>query len=179
MTYSLSPAGRLWHFSRIWPRRFIGNVRPVVRPHGAALSPEATWGERTGACRDLAPLFNEVCRLVGLPARFVSGYGYSDFLDERHLHAWSEVYLPGAGWRGFDPTIGLAVADRHIAVAAARDPEDTAPTSGTYRGTGLLRHLRPKSNCNLLISHRNRKLSHDRRAKFMVNLWPSLSIEPL
>jgi transglutaminase-like putative cysteine protease len=109
----------------------------VVRPEGAALDPETTWLERRGACRDQAVLFNEVCRLVGLPARFVSGYGYSDFQDERHLHAWSEVYLPGAGWRGFDPTIGLAVSDRHIAVATARDPLDAAPTSGTYRGTSI------------------------------------------
>jgi transglutaminase-like putative cysteine protease len=109
----------------------------VVRPQGAALDPETTWQQRSGACRDQAILFNEVCRLVGLPARFVSGYGYSDFRDERHLHAWSEVYLPGAGWRGFDPTTGLAVSDRHVAVAAARDPADAAPTTGTYRGSGV------------------------------------------
>ena len=109
----------------------------VVRPQGEALDPETTWRERRGACRDQALLFNEICRLVGLPARFVSGYGYSDFRDERHLHAWSEVYLPGAGWRGFDPTIGLAVSDRHVAVAAARDPADAAPTTGTFRGTGV------------------------------------------
>ena len=117
--------------------RLFRECPTIVRTHGATQSPDVTWQQRTGACRDLAHLFNEVCRLVGLPARFVSGYGYNDFRDERHLHAWSEVYLPGAGWRGFDPTIGLAVADRHVAVAAARDPEDAAPTSGTYLGAGI------------------------------------------
>jgi transglutaminase-like putative cysteine protease len=112
-----------------------------VRLEGPAQDPETTWRERRGACRDQALLFNELCRLVGLPARFVSGYGYSDFRDERHLHAWSEVYLPGAGWRGFDPTVGLAVSDRHVAVAAAREPADAAPTSGTFRGTGVASEL--------------------------------------
>src|SRR5690606_2240959 len=96
----------------------------VVRPQGEAWDPESTWRQRQGACRDLAVLFNEVCRLVGLPARFLSGYGYSDFRDERHLHAWSEVYLPGAGWRALDPSIGLAVSNRHVALAAAREPLD-------------------------------------------------------
>lgn len=113
----------------------------VVRQDGEPLDPETTWRERRGACRDQAMLFNEICRLVGLPARFVSGYGFSDFREERHLHAWSEVYLPGAGWRGFDPTIGLAASDQHVAVAAARDPGDAAPTSGTYRGTGVCSSL--------------------------------------
>jgi transglutaminase-like putative cysteine protease len=109
----------------------------VVRPQGAAFDPEITWRERSGACRDLALVFNEICRSVGLPARFVSGYGFNEFAsDERHLHAWSEVYLPGAGWRGFDPSIGLAVSDRHVAVATARDPQDAAPTFGTFRGIG-------------------------------------------
>lgn len=117
--------------------RIYRDCETVVRQEGAAYDPETTWQQRSGACRDQAILFNEICRLVGLPARFVSGYGYSDFRDERHLHAWSEVYLPGAGWRGFDPTIGLAVSDRHVAVAATRDSADAAPTSGTYRGNGV------------------------------------------
>ena len=117
--------------------RIYRECETVVRPAGKAFDPEKTWQERSGACRDQAMLFNEICRLAGLPARFVSGYGYSEQRDERHLHAWSEVYLPGAGWRGFDPTIGLAVSDRHVAVAASRDPDDAAPTSGTYRGTGV------------------------------------------
>jgi transglutaminase-like putative cysteine protease len=53
---------------------------------------------------------------------------------EHDLHAWAELYIPGGGWRGFDPTAGLAVADRHVAIAAGALAEQTAPVSGTYAG---------------------------------------------
>jgi transglutaminase-like putative cysteine protease len=53
------------------------------------------------------------------------------------MHAWAEVYVPGGGWRGYDPTHGLAIADRHIAVAASAQPALAAPVSGTFRGTGV------------------------------------------
>ncbi len=52
------------------------------------------------------------------------------------MHAWAEIYLPGGGWRGFDPTHGLAVADRHVAVAAGPTPETAFPVSGSFRVTG-------------------------------------------
>lgn len=134
--------------------RIYRECETVVREQGPALAAEETWQQRRGACRDQAVVFNEACRAVGLPARFVSGYSLSEIGDarERHLHAWSEVYLPGAGWRGFDPTTGLAVADEHIAVAAGRLPHHAAPTCGTFRGTGVnssietqivLRHIAP------------------------------------
>src|SRR5436853_629755 len=75
-------------------------------------------------------------RPKGIASRFVSGYqeGVSG-LSERDLHAWAEVYLPGGGWRGYDPTLGLAVSDRHIAVAASRTSHGAAPITGTFRGT--------------------------------------------
>jgi len=56
--------------------------------------------------------------------------------DESHLHVWGEVFRPGAGWRGFDPTHGLAVNQTHIALAAGPQPVDAAPVTGTFRGTG-------------------------------------------
>lgn len=111
------------------------NLATVPRETPGLLSPDSLLAAGTGACRDLTLFFLAACRHVGLPARFVSGYYEGDPESEDHdLHAWAEVWLPGGGWRGFDPAVGLAVADRHIAVAAAADPADTAPIVGTFRG---------------------------------------------
>lgn len=107
------------------------------RDEGPPRSPSHTLAARSGACRDLTVLFMEAARSMGLAARFVSGYAMTDERTGRELHAWAEVYIPGAGWRGFDPTQGLAVAVRHVAVAAAATPEAAAPTSGAYLGTGV------------------------------------------
>ncbi|MEL6158120.1 MAG: transglutaminase family protein [Cyanobacteria bacterium J06627_32] len=104
------------------------------RQHGAAYSPGVTLEKKAGTCRDFAVLFVAVCRAVGLAARFVSGYQEGDLETTEHeLHAWAEVYIPGGGWRGFDPTLGLAVADRHIAIAAAPSPQQATPVSGTLQ----------------------------------------------
>ncbi len=111
----------------------------VGRPDGAALPPEQTLRERQGACRDTAVLYVAACRSLGLAARFVSGYSmhHPPEVSEHELHAWAEVYVPGGGWRSYDPSLGLAVADGHVALAAAADPELAAVVSGTYRGTGV------------------------------------------
>ena len=106
-----------------------------IRDEGPAHPPEVTLRERSGTCRDLALLFCAACRTVGIPARFVSGYSCDAASEERSdMHAWAEVYLPGGGWRGWDPSQGLAVATSHVAVAAAADPEMASPVSGNYRG---------------------------------------------
>lgn len=119
--------------------RFIHQrIRHEHRSVGDPRSPEETLALREGACRDLAVLYMEACRTMGLAARFVSGYQEtSPEYPEAHLHAWAEVYVPGGGWRAFDPTNGLAVADRHIAVATGARSNQAAPTSGTFRGTGV------------------------------------------
>lgn len=112
-------------------RRIAERSRPAIRIDGDPQTPAYTLREGTGACRDLAVLFIDCCRAVGLPARFVSGY-YGDLTTEhRYLHAWAEVFLPGAGWRGFDPLQGLAAADQHIAVAANAQPRGAAPIDGS------------------------------------------------
>lgn len=108
-----------------------------VRLGGAPLRAEETVAAGRGACRDLAVLFVECCRAMGLAARFVSGYAHTDDAGPAEMHAWGEVYLSGGGWRGYDPTRGLAVADQHVTLAAAADPADAAPVSGAYRGDGV------------------------------------------
>ena len=108
-----------------------------IRREGGPLAPAETLRRGRGACRDLTVLFAAVCRLQGLAVRFVSGYQARSARGggERHMHAWPEVYLPGLGWRGFDPTHGMEVGDAHVAVAAAADPQGASPVSGSYFGT--------------------------------------------
>lgn len=104
------------------------------RDVGAPLAPEHTLIGRKGSCRDFAQLFVACCRSIGIAARFVSGYLYGNALQEHDLHAWVEVYLPGAGWRGFDPTEGRAIMNNHIYLASSGDPQLITPVSGSYRG---------------------------------------------
>jgi transglutaminase-like putative cysteine protease len=117
--------------------------RQEIREQGGPLPAEETLARKQGSCRDLAVLFMESCRCVGIAARFVSGY-HSQMPAEgsRSLHAWAEVYLPGAGWRGYDPTHGLAVAEQHVALAAAAVPQEAAPVSGHVRGNDVQSALR-------------------------------------
>ncbi|XHX78218.1 MAG: transglutaminase N-terminal domain-containing protein [Stenomitos frigidus ULC029] len=115
-------------------QRIYSGCKYMIRDAGDPLPPGVTWSTRSGSCRDFAVLFVEACRAIGLAARFVSGYqeGDTDSTD-RHLHAWAEVYLPGGGWRGYDPTQGLAVADRHIALVASAVSRYAAPISGSFQ----------------------------------------------
>lgn len=117
--------------------RLHQSIEKVKRSEPGILSPAETLRTKKGACRDLASVFMAACRHAGIPTRFVSGYQQGD-PDEayRELHAWAEVFLPGFGWRGYDPTHGLAVADQHIVLAAAALPQNTAPVTGAFRGTG-------------------------------------------
>ncbi len=130
-------------------RELHAQFEVIHRGEGSPLAPAETFRARRGACRDLAVLFIDACRAMGLAARFVSGYQQCEstpaapqrpgcLVTESHapappdLHAWAEVFIPGGGWRGYDPTLGLAVSDRHVAVAAAADPADAAPVTGAH-----------------------------------------------
>lgn len=95
-----------------------------------------TLGRGRGSCRDFAHLFMSAARSLGLAARFVSGYlnAPNSAHDYGATHAWSEVYLPGAGWKGFDPTIGEIASNKHIAVAVAQRPDAVPPVSGSFFG---------------------------------------------
>jgi transglutaminase-like putative cysteine protease len=94
----------------------------------------------TGSCRDYAVFFIEMCRTVGIAARFVSGYVYdppapgtpNPVLPE--MHAWAEVYLPGGGWRGLDATRGIFCDDAFVPVAHSASAESINPVQGTFTG---------------------------------------------
>jgi uncharacterized protein (DUF2126 family)/transglutaminase-like putative cysteine protease len=131
---------------------FVGDVTARVRDrvgyvtrleHGVQ-DCEQTLRERTGSCRDSAWLLVEVFRSFGLAARFVSGYliqlasenpgsdaASGPQVDSAALHAWAEVFLPGAGWIGVDPTSGLFTSEGHIPLVCTPSPSQAAPIWGT------------------------------------------------
>ena len=111
-------------------------VKYTQRHVGPAWPAGRTLKERVGSCRDLAMLMIEACRCVGLPARFVSGYHLVEPKPERYdLHAWAEVYLQGAGWRGFDPSGRGPIDDRYITLATSSKPPLTAAVTGSFSGS--------------------------------------------
>ena len=104
-------------------------------------APGQTLKLRKGSCRDFALLLMETARQLGLASRFVSGYLCNTTPGETSLdratgatHAWTEIYLPGAGWKGFDPTGGVLAAEQHVRAAVAREPHQAAPISGSFLG---------------------------------------------
>ena len=110
-------------------------VKYTQRHVGPAWPAGRTLKERVGSCRDLAMLMIECCRSVGLPARFVSGYHLVEPKPERYdLHAWTEVYLQGAGWRGFDASGKGAVDERYIPIATSSKSDLTAAITGSFSG---------------------------------------------
>lgn len=111
-------------------------ITKETRLDGPPRSPAETILMGRGACRDLTVAFMALARSQGIPSRFVTGYHEGDPENPRkELHAWAEVFLPGGGWRGFDPSLGLAVADRHIALACAPEAPETAVVTGIFSST--------------------------------------------
>ncbi|MBI0399028.1 transglutaminase family protein [Cyclobacterium marinum] len=110
----------------------------IIREEENLWSAAKTFAAGKGSCRDLSFMLMEMLRHVGLAARFVSGYAFNPELEEGHeLHAWVETYLPGAGWVGLDPSLGLMADKHYIPLAASFLPENTLPVHGTYGGENL------------------------------------------
>jgi len=124
----------LWFLTTL-TQRIFQTCRHVTRPAGAPWPSHQTLASAEWSCRDLAVLFCDASRAVGIAARFVSGYeSASAFTNNAYMHAWAEVYLPLIGWRGYDPARGLAVSNGHVAVAAGFDAGLASPVAGWYSG---------------------------------------------
>jgi transglutaminase-like putative cysteine protease len=109
-------------------------ISHIERETGAPHTPEHTMHLGNGSCRDLAWLQMAINRHLGLACRFVSGYKYNEEETGHELHAWTETYVPGAGWVGTDPSNGLLAGYDHIKVASGAEQLITLPVTGTFRG---------------------------------------------
>ncbi|QTN31607.1 transglutaminase family protein [Akkermansiaceae bacterium] len=100
---------------------------------------ETAFALRKGVCQDFAHIMLGMCRSVGIPARYASGYiftgGKNELVGAQASHAWCEVYLPETGWIGFDPTNAVLADHRYIKIAVGRDYGDVAPILGRYKGS--------------------------------------------
>ncbi len=115
-------------------------VKYTPRHLGPAWPSGRTLSERVGSCRDLAILLMEACRCVGIPSRFVSGYQFMDKPPDKYeLHAWTEVFIPGLGWRGFDPSGSGLINHNYIALASSSKSELVAPVRGSFVGPSNLK----------------------------------------
>jgi transglutaminase-like putative cysteine protease len=108
--------------------------RYVPRDDAGVQLPCRTLGLGSGSCRDFAVFMMEAARHWGFAARFVTGYIQMAEGQHGATHAWTEIYLPGAGWRGFDPTNNKLAGAEHVLVGVAREQEKAAPLSGSWQG---------------------------------------------
>lgn len=129
-----SPADPIAYLNSL-TARVHANWEHIVREEDNLWSPEETFDGRRGSCRDLSWMLIHMLRAQGLASRFVSGYAFNPELDEgNELHAWVEAYLPGAGWVGVDPSLGLFADQHYIPLACSSDAQQTLPVHGSFGG---------------------------------------------
>jgi transglutaminase-like putative cysteine protease len=110
---------------------FTIEYREIGTPH----APQKTFELKEASCRDVAWMQIQLLRNMGFATRFVSGYFYIAIENPNYeLHAWLEVYLPGAGWIGLDPSNGVITGQQHITIAASAHYQHTMPVTGSIRG---------------------------------------------
>ena len=97
-------------------------------------TPGETLAESSGSCRDMATLMLEALRVIGLPARFASGYlgCAASEAGRASTHAWAEAYLPEIGWTGYDPTLGEPTSGNHVVTGVSNHPRGVMPITGTF-----------------------------------------------
>jgi len=99
--------------------------------------------QKSGVCQDFAHVMIGMCRTLRIPARYVSGYICSipagELAAAQASHAWCEVYIPGLGWRGLDPTHGRQVGEQHVKIGTGRDYADIVPLKGHFRGEAAIK----------------------------------------
>lgn len=129
------------HFNTI---SFVTNLTTQIhsdfiveyREEGPPLTPQNTFDIKKGSCRDLSWMQINMLRNVGIAARFASGYFYFESDEPAYeLHAWVEIFVPGTGWLGFDPSHGILTGNTHFTLASSAIPENTMPVSGGIRGS--------------------------------------------
>jgi transglutaminase-like putative cysteine protease len=112
------------------------NIRYVRRDEKGVLTPAETLKRGVGSCRDFATLLLDATRSRGIAARFASGYLECTAAEAGYAstHAWVEIYLPGHGWRGYDPTLGTVTTHAHVATGLSNHPRGVMPVTGSYYG---------------------------------------------
>jgi len=116
--------------------RIFESFKYIPRDEPGVQLPCQTLKLQSGSCRDFAVFMMEAARHFGFAARFVTGYVQMAEGQHGSTHAWTEVYIPGAGWRGYDPTNNKPAESEHIAVAVAREHDKAMPLSGYWEGPG-------------------------------------------
>jgi transglutaminase-like putative cysteine protease len=111
------------------------NWTHIIREEEDLWTTDKTFGLQKGSCRDLAWMQMNMLGSLGLASRFVSGYAFNPEVASGHeLHAWLQTYLPGAGWIGLDPSLGLLTNQLYVPLAYHPDPSKTLPVQGSYGG---------------------------------------------